>query len=91
VRSLPAWLARLLGRAVPGLPAALVEVMLSDLPPSPCRGRHARPVRHPPAARRRCLAPRGFHRDAAVSEEELRAPYELGTALYEILRRGRLL
>jgi hypothetical protein len=32
VRSLPAWL---LGRAVPGLPAALVEVMLSDLPPSP--------------------------------------------------------
>jgi hypothetical protein len=28
-------LARLLGRAVPGLAAALVEVMLSDLPPSP--------------------------------------------------------
>jgi hypothetical protein len=27
--------ARPLGRAVPGLPAALVEVMLSDLPPSP--------------------------------------------------------
>ena len=35
VRSLPAWLARLLGRAVPGLPAALIELMLSDLPPSP--------------------------------------------------------
>jgi hypothetical protein len=35
VRSLPAWLAQLLGRAVPKLPAALVEVMLSDLPPSP--------------------------------------------------------
>jgi hypothetical protein len=35
VRSMPAWLARLLGRAVPGLAAALVEVMLSDLPPSP--------------------------------------------------------
>jgi len=28
-------LARLRGRAVPGLPAALVEVMISDLPPSP--------------------------------------------------------
>jgi hypothetical protein len=28
-------LARLRGRAVPGLPAALVEVMLSDLPPLP--------------------------------------------------------
>jgi hypothetical protein len=28
-------LARLRGRAVPGLPAALVEVLLSDLPPSP--------------------------------------------------------
>ena len=27
-----------------------------------CCGR-ARPVRHPPAARRRCLAPRGSHRD----------------------------
>jgi hypothetical protein len=26
---------RLLGRAVPGLAAVLVEVMLSDLPPSP--------------------------------------------------------
>ena len=35
MRSLPAWLARLLGRAVPGLAAALVEVMLSDLPPAP--------------------------------------------------------
>jgi hypothetical protein len=35
VRSMPAWLARLLGRAVPGLAAALVEVMLSDLPPAP--------------------------------------------------------
>lgn len=34
VRSLPAWLARLLGRVVPSLPAALVEVMLSDLVPS---------------------------------------------------------
>jgi hypothetical protein len=32
---MPAWLAQLLGRAVPKLPAALVEVMLSDLPPSP--------------------------------------------------------
>jgi hypothetical protein len=32
---MPAWLAQLLGRAVPRLPAALVEVMLSDLPPSP--------------------------------------------------------
>jgi hypothetical protein len=32
---MPAWLAQLLGRAVPGLPAVLVEVMLSDLPPSP--------------------------------------------------------
>jgi nucleoside-diphosphate-sugar epimerase len=31
VRSLPAWL----GRLLPSLPAALVEVMLSDLPPSP--------------------------------------------------------
>jgi uncharacterized protein YbjT (DUF2867 family) len=34
VRSLPAALARLLGRVVPSLPAALVEVMLSDLVPS---------------------------------------------------------
>jgi hypothetical protein len=33
-RCRPGW-ARLLGRAVPGLPAALVEVMFSDLPPSP--------------------------------------------------------
>jgi hypothetical protein len=33
--SMPAWLAQLLGRAVPRLPAVLVEVMLSDLPPSP--------------------------------------------------------
>jgi hypothetical protein len=32
---MPAWLAQLLGRAVPGLAAALVEVMLSDLLPSP--------------------------------------------------------
>jgi hypothetical protein len=32
---MPAWLAQLLGRAVPRLPAVLVEVMLSDLPPSP--------------------------------------------------------
>jgi len=30
-----AWLAQLLGCAVPRLPAVLVEVMLSDLPPSP--------------------------------------------------------
>jgi hypothetical protein len=32
---MPAWLARLLGRVLSNLPAALVEVMLSDLPPSP--------------------------------------------------------
>jgi hypothetical protein len=32
---MPAWLAQLLGRAVPGLPAVLAEVMLSDLAPSP--------------------------------------------------------
>jgi hypothetical protein len=35
LRSMPAWLARLLGRVLSNLPAALVEVMLSDLPPSP--------------------------------------------------------
>ena len=35
MRSMPAWLARLLGRVLSNLPAALVEVMLSDLPPSP--------------------------------------------------------
>ena len=35
VRSMPAWLARLLGRVLSNLPAALVEVMLRDLPPSP--------------------------------------------------------
>jgi uncharacterized protein YbjT (DUF2867 family) len=34
VRSLPTWLARLLGRVVPSLPAALVEVMVGDLVPS---------------------------------------------------------
>ena len=32
---MPAWLARLLGRVLSNLPAALVEVMLSDLPSSP--------------------------------------------------------
>jgi hypothetical protein len=77
---MPAWLARLLGRAVPGLPAAPVDVMLSDLPPSPAAA--ATPGRFGIRLRR---VEDVWRPEVSIGmqpyEEELRAPYALGTAL----------
>jgi hypothetical protein len=88
VRSMPAWLgpaARPCRAGVAGGPGRGDVQRPAALT---CCGRHARPVRHPPAARRRCLALGGFHRDAAVSEEELRAPYEPGNSALQDVAPG---
>ena len=69
-------LARLLGRAVPGLPAPLVEVMLSDLPPSPATA--AAPGRLASACgASKISGARRFPSGCSLTKEELHAPHEL--------------
>ena len=79
MRSMPAWLARLLGRAVPGLPAALVDVMLSDLPPSPAAA--ATPAGSASACgASKMSGARRLPSGCSLTNEELRTPYKLGNS-----------
>ena len=64
-----------------GLPAALVEVMLSDLPPSPATA--AAPAGSASACGASKMAgARRVPSGCSLTKEELHAPHELGAALY---------